>query len=160
MRSPMVVARASIAVTAVVPNRIAIPASILRRRCRRKLSMSRRKNISDPSPLEDRSQLAEIRSLNHHVATLYGRLQWDGVAAALLAHRRGVEGRGAHLAGDALIADVEAHRSADLAGVGDRDDGAVGLFEEKKADLKIAALAVVEVDAVAVKLVVVDLGGR
>src|SRR6266478_5368486 len=50
IRSPIVVASASIAVTAVVPSRIATPASILRRRCLRKLSISRRKNISVPSP--------------------------------------------------------------------------------------------------------------
>src|SRR5437764_9196062 len=117
----MVVASASIAVTAVVPSRIATPASILRRRCRRKLSISRRKNISVPSPfhqhspnktekpkteslklfsnsllilpfpilpltLKDRSQLTQIRSLNHHLPTPYRRLQRNRIAPAFLPH--------------------------------------------------------------------------
>src|SRR5580692_5048729 len=52
MRSPMVVARASIAVTAVVPRRMAMPARSLRRRWRRKDSIRRRKNIYATSCLE------------------------------------------------------------------------------------------------------------
>lgn len=69
------------------------------------------------------------------------------------------ERRGAHLAGDALAADVEADRAADVAGIGYGDDVAVGLFEEKEADLDAAALAVVNANAVAVELVVGDLRG-
>ena len=83
-----------------------------------------------------------------------------GIAAALLPHRSGVQRRGAHLAGDSLAADVEADRAADLAGVGDRDDVAIGLFEEEEAYLGGAAFAVVDAHAVAVELVVVDGGGR
>ena len=56
-------------------------------------------------------------------------------------------------------ADVEAYGAADLAGVGYGDDVAVGLLEEEEADFDDAAFAVVDVDAVAVELVVVDVGG-
>ncbi len=45
-----------------------------------------------------------------------------------------------------------------LAGVGYGDDVAVGLFVEEEADFDAAAFAVVDVDAVAVELVVVDVG--
>ena len=108
---------------------------------------------------EDRSELAQVGSLNDELASTQGRLQRDGIAAALLAHGGRVERRGTHLAGDALVADVEADGAADLAGVGHRDDGAVGLFEEQEADLDVAAFSVVEMDAEAVQLVVVDVSG-
>ena len=62
-------------------------------------------------------------------------VEWDGIAAAGLTHGLGDERRGAHLAGDALGADVEADGATDRAGVGDGDDVAVGLFVEKEADL-------------------------
>src|SRR6266478_9508593 len=118
IRSPIVVASASIAVTAVVPSRIATPASILRRRCLRKLSISRRKNISVPSPFpstlpspfKDRSKLAQICSLNHHLAAPHTRRQRNRIAPALLPHRRCVQRRGAHLARNPLVSDVETHR--------------------------------------------------
>src|ERR1700680_4719384 len=109
--------------------------------------------------LEDCGEGAQVGRSDGDLAVGVGGLEGDGVAAAGLAHRRGVEGRGAHLAGDALAANVEAYRAADAAGVGYGDDVAVGLAEEKEADLRLAALAVVDVHAVAVQLVVVDVGG-
>src|ERR1700727_801742 len=105
----MVSARASIAVTAVVPSRMARPASVLRRRCRLKLSISNRKNIAPALSFEDRNQRLEVCCLNDYLATAYRRLQRDWIAAALLAHGRCVERGGAHLAGDSLAADVEAY---------------------------------------------------
>ena len=46
-----------------------------------------------------------------------------------------------------------------MAGVGDGDDVAVGLFVEEEADLGGLALGVVDEDAEAVDVVVVDVGG-
>src|ERR1700720_1179988 len=114
MRSPIVVASASIAVTAVVPSRIATPASILRRRCLRKLSISRRKNISvalpfpqrSPSPFKDRCQLTQIGRVNHHLATPHSGLQRNRIAPALLPHRRGIQRRSTHLARNSLVSDI------------------------------------------------------
>jgi len=97
--------------------------------------------------------------LDDHFAAADGGLQWDGIAASGLAHRLRYERRGAHLAGDSLAADVEADRAADVAGVGDGDDVAVGLLVEEETDFGAAAFAVVDVDAVAVELVVGDLRG-
>src|ERR1700692_4125335 len=158
MRSPIVVASASIAVTAVVPSRIATPASILRRRCRRKRSIRRRKIISVASPfpstLKDRGELAQIRSLNHHLATPYSRLQWNRIASALLSHRSCIQRRSAHLARNPLVAGIETHRPADLARIGDGNNRAVRLLEQQKTKLDIAALAIVQVHAIAMQLVV------
>lgn len=85
-------------------------------------------------------------------------MKGNGIAAALLSHGLGNKGRGAHLAGDALRADVEADRAADVAGVGNGDDVAVGLLVKEEADLGGLALGVVDEDAKAVELVVVDIG--
>ena len=70
-------------------------------------------------------------------------------------HERG----GAHLAGNALRANIKADWAADAAGVSDGDDLAVGALEEKEPDFDIARGApglVCDVDPEAVKLVVVD----
>src|SRR5579875_1468273 len=137
MRSPTVVARASMAVTAVVPSRIAAPASSLRRRCRTKLSATRRKNIAAllSRPVEDGNERLEFSLGDDHLAGLNAGLQRDRIAAAGLTHGRGHQRRRAHFAGDALLAHVEAHRPADVAGVRDGDDVAVRLAEEQETDL-------------------------
>src|SRR6266566_4234683 len=169
MRSPIVVASASIAVTAVVPSRIATPASILRRRCLRKLSISRRKNISVPLPfpstfpspfpstLKDRSKLAQICGLNHHLSTPHTRLQRNRIAPALLPHRRCVQRRGAHLARNPLVSDIETHRPTDLASIRNRNNRPIRLLEEQKTNLDVTPLAVVKMHAIAMQLVVVHI---
>src|SRR5262249_40966255 len=155
-RSPIVVANASIAVTAVVPSRIAIPARSLRRRCLRKLSMSSRKNISVPSPLEHRSQLAQIRSLNHHLAAPHSRLQRNRITTTFSPHRRGIQRRSAHLARNPLVANIKTHRPADSARISYRNNRAIRLFEQQKTYLSISALAVVDMHSIAMQLIVVD----
>ncbi len=82
----------------------------------------------------------EVGGGDGDLAVGVGGVERDGIAAAGLAHAGGDEGAGAHLAGDALRAHVEADRAADGAGVGDGDDVAVGLFEEEEADFGGAAL--------------------
>ena len=109
--------------------------------------------------VEDRDEGAEVGGGDGDLASGVGGLEGDGVAAAGLTHGGGVEGGGAHLADDSLGADVEAYRAADLAGVGYGGDVAVGFFVEEEANFGGVSFSVVELDAVAVELVVVDLGG-
>src|ERR1035441_8196698 len=106
--------------------------------------------------LEGWCEGAKVGGGDGELAVGDGGLQRNGVAAAGFAHGAGSDGACAHLADDALRTEIEADRAADLAGVGDGDDVAVGLLVEQEADLDRASLAVVDVDAEAVELVVVD----
>src|SRR5438270_10320905 len=158
MRSPMVVARASMAVTAVAPSRMATPARSLRRRWRRNDSRRRRKNIGGLLFLEDRDQFAEVVCGDGDFAVGNSRLQRDRVAASRRAYGLRSDRARAHLADDSLRALVEPDRAADLAGVGDRDDLAVGLLVQQEADLRRVAFAVVDVHSETVQVVIIDRG--
>src|SRR6185312_5566116 len=107
---------------------------------------------------EDSSEGLQVGFGDDDLSAFDSRLQRDRVAATGLAHGTGNQRRGTHLAGDALLADIEPNRAADVAGVGDRDEIAVWLFEEQETDFGGLAVRAVDVDGVAVKLVVRDLG--
>ncbi len=106
------------------------------------------------SLFEARDEGAEILGGDGDLAVAGGGVEGDGVAPAGLAHAGGDERAGAHLAGDALRAHVEADRAADGAGIGYGDDVAVGLAIEEEADFGIGSFAVGrvgDVDGVAVE---------
>src|SRR5205823_2798096 len=112
---------------------IASSANALRRVWRRKDSNRRRTNIG--LPCKYLCLFGKIVCGDHNGITHSFCFDWNRIASARLAHTLRIDRRSAVLAGDSRGALVEAHRSADRAGIIDRGHVAVRFAIKQKADL-------------------------